>query len=175
MHRARLQAPHNYFEGTVGDATCPISPHRICSVALCDQKKQLSIQCWAQTLHVQRLVGVREPRSLPQSKLTLAFGGQHRLPTGMDRPAFIWMKGRLLSQLIPSHFNLFYLGMGNRKGKKEILPRSSQNTHVNSPIQNALAGYQAVAALGDTQEWKAFGSAQLENVLSGFSGAVPSS
>lgn len=49
MHGAHLQAPHNYFEGTVGDATCPIPLHLICSVALCDQRKKLSLQCWAQT------------------------------------------------------------------------------------------------------------------------------
>lgn len=72
---------------------------------------------------------------------------------GKDRQAYIWMKEWLLLQLIQSHFNLFYLGMGDRKGKKASFPTNLQKTYVNSPILNDLAGYQHIATLGDSQEW----------------------
>lgn len=116
-----------------------------------------------------------EPRSAPPR----AFADHCRLPPGEERQAFIWMKGWLLLQLIQSHFNLFYLGMGDRKGKKGSLPTSLQKNICKFP-NSKWSGYVSARCCpprlsGMKPLLKAFGSVQLEKVLCGFSGAVPSS
>lgn len=128
--RARLQGgdPQNSLGevtlGKPGAATSPIPPNDIhpTSSAPSSLQPEQAAQPPALPglkLQVRWSAQVGEPRPAPpQSKLTLAFADQYRLPTGKDRQAFIWMKGWLLLQLIQSHFNLFYLGMGDRKGKK---------------------------------------------------------
>ena len=109
---------------------------------------------WAQAAGVVIGAGQRAKIcSSPSShRPLLVLAGPYRLPTGKERQAFIRMKGRLLLQLIQSHFNLFYLGMGDRKGKKESLPTTLQKAYVNSPILNDLARYQVIATPGAFQE-----------------------
>lgn len=100
-----------------------------------------------------------------------SFIDQCRLPPGKDRQAAIWMKGWLQLQLSQSHFNLFYLGMGDRKGKKkkESFPTSLQKNTCKFP-SSKWSGWVSAHCCprrlsGMKPLLKAFGSMQLERVL----------
>lgn len=57
------------------------------------------------------------------------------------------------ASLISTYFTLAWaIGKEKKKKEKKAFQPVCKKTYVNSPILNDLAGYQPIAALGDSQE-----------------------